>query len=214
MPLDPVTASMIINGVGAGLGALGQSSANKTNIKIAQENRDFQERMSSTAYQRATADKIKAGINPLFGIAGGGASTPSGSVAQVQSDMESLSRASQGQLSSAIEAKKAKTQQKSMENQNKLLQEQRKVAQSTAQKQKAETANLNAMRSGILSDAQYKKAYNDAAIPAFDYVMDKIKSVAPSLMFGVGGLGKKKTIIKNSTIKVGKKHRLIEWGEQ
>ena len=50
----------------------------------AQKDRDFQERMSSTAYQRAAKDMLAAGINPatLTGLSGGSAaSTPSGSTA-------------------------------------------------------------------------------------------------------------------------------------
>lgn len=57
--------------------------ANEFSAEEAQKNRDWQERMSSTAFQRAVEDMKRAGINPIL-AAGTQASTPTGGVATGQ----------------------------------------------------------------------------------------------------------------------------------
>lgn len=59
------------------------------NASEAQKVRDFEERMSNTAYQRAISDMKAAGINPILAVSNGGASTPSGSVAQASGSRSS-----------------------------------------------------------------------------------------------------------------------------
>ncbi|QCQ84838.1 DNA pilot protein [Blackfly microvirus SF02] len=98
--MDPLTIGLITGGFGL-LGNMFSSNTsaqntqaniamqqqtNQMNVQEAQKNRDFQQQMSSTAYQRSSADMQAAGLNPamMFG-SGSAASTPGGSVPTLQS---------------------------------------------------------------------------------------------------------------------------------
>lgn len=64
--------------LGGLLSYAGVRHANQTNQSIANRQMQFQENMSSTAYQRAMEDMRKAGLNPILAYQQGGASTPAG----------------------------------------------------------------------------------------------------------------------------------------
>lgn len=59
------------------------SVAMNYNSAEALANREWQEHMSNTAYQRAVEDMKKAGLNPILAFANGGASTPGGSAGTI-----------------------------------------------------------------------------------------------------------------------------------
>lgn len=75
--MDPLSLMLGLGGIGANL--FGQSRTNEMQAHMMQQQQSFQERMSSTAYQRASADMQAAGLNPMMMFSSGSAaSTPAG----------------------------------------------------------------------------------------------------------------------------------------
>lgn len=90
MSMSMATATALSGALSAGagaansaLGVIDNALNRKFNMQEAQKQRDFEERMSNTSFQRAMADAEAAGLNPYyaFGHGSSGASTPSGSSA-------------------------------------------------------------------------------------------------------------------------------------
>lgn len=86
--IDDVLVGAAISGLGSVATNMFNSDnvdkTNQANALQAQMNRDFQERMSNTAYQRGMSDMKAAGLNPILAYQKGGASSPSGSQATMQ----------------------------------------------------------------------------------------------------------------------------------
>ncbi len=132
----PGPAALVPLGVGA-LNVVGSIMGNRARAAEAQKNRRFQERMRNTEWQAGMEDMKRAGINPALAYSQGGASSPSGSLAQ-QSDVISPG------VSSAQEARR-------IEKELKLLDAQIYDVRASATQKGAQTALLG-FQQGIASE--------------------------------------------------------------
>jgi hypothetical protein len=132
--LSPYAGAAIPLAAGA-LDYLGASSANEQNRDIVQQQMQFQDRMSSTAYQRATQDMTKAGINPILAYSQGGASSPSGASMPMQNPMSHV-------VSSAIDAARTRLDLQNL--------------QATNDKIKSDTTLNHALAGAAMSDSILK----------------------------------------------------------
>lgn len=82
--MDPFVTPGLGTIIGAGISGLGSffggRSQQAASAKMAREQMDFQERMSSTAHQREVQDLRAAGLNPILSARLGGSSSPSGAM--------------------------------------------------------------------------------------------------------------------------------------
>lgn len=151
----------IISTVGS---LIGGERANSANREMAEKQMEFQERMSSTAYQRSMADMRKAGLNPILAYKQGGASSPAGASATMADTITPA-------INTGMKAALVREELEKVKNENKLLTEQ---TRNTA---------VNTLKQGYESDKEMFNSYSaksDADRKAWE--VEKLKNWGDSAL--------------------------------
>lgn len=150
-----------------------QRETNQMQIAENQKNRDFQQQMSNTAYQRASTDMVAAGLNPMmmFG-SGAAASSPSGGVPNLQAPKLDVGAQQQGiaQMGTAVEkavssAVQMKTLEKMADEMSNLEAENVRIKQLTEQ---AAAATATERERSKNVEADTKNKYQDLTAKKLD----------------------------------------------
>lgn len=192
---------------------------NALNQQMVQQQMDFQERMSNSAYQRQAADMEKAGINPIVAYGSGGASAPSGANATMQpgrQDMLSVkpedggAQVGEGLARAAGTALQVEQIKKEFEQKDsQILATNAAAAASTASAEssstnsavnKAKLAALTSQMPTIKAEAQARKARAemDSKAATYDGIIDRVGRAA-DLATSAFGWGKVLNGLKNAT---------------
>lgn len=124
--------------VGGILDFIGGERRNDAAEEAAQKQMEFQEYMSSSAYQRAVKDLEKAGLNPMLALMKGGASSPHGAMANVENTMGSAVNTA---MSSSVQSETVRN----LREQNELLKSQQKKTEAESRNIDMDTMVKNVM---------------------------------------------------------------------
>lgn len=158
----------------------GQESANQTNIGLSREQREFEERMSSTAIQRRVEDLKAAGLNPMLAYQDA-ASTPNYSPARVENVRAGRADAFGRAATSAMSAYMNRAQITQMQLQNAQIQAQTEKAAVETLEARARTSAITGKLPGeievLRSSAEYNVAQTEQARSALPKIRAEITGI-------------------------------------
>lgn len=152
------------------LGGIQSSKNTKRSQEMSREQMNFQERMSNTAYQRATKDMEKAGLNPALAYSQGPASAPSGAMGQV--DSSGVGAISQSANSAASKI----FQNKLLNSTVDLKKEQVNTAAATAKQIKSNTEKIKA-ETNLIKKTEPQKSLGSELIKKGSSVLKQIQEM-------------------------------------
>lgn len=183
----PIIGDLVGPLVGQGVDMLGQNYANSQTQSSTREQMAFQERMSSTAYQRAMDDMEKAGLNPILAYKQGGASSPAGSSMVFQNPVAGAGQNIDQFMNSSFQRAQAGQQI------SKMNMEIQKVSAEIGKLQE-DTAYINSMRNRINHEVQlikwqlkesplkYDQAVDDRIIKIIEHETNKVMAQFKNVM--------------------------------
>lgn len=149
--LLPFMASSAMGVASSAINYQGVRSQNEANRAMAREQMRFQERMSSSAYQRAVEDMRKAGLNPALAYSQGGASAPMGASAQMQSKTQAATSSALDSIRTSLEYRNTRAQIA--------------LAEASARKIQAEARIAEVQSTGILPWLKALSPYLERLLP-------------------------------------------------
>lgn len=154
--------------IGTVVDAFSSNSANKTNRRLAQQQMDFQERMSSSEIQRRVADLKAAGLNPML-AAHDGASSAQGAKA----DVEPITR---NTASTALAVQMQRKQLENMDEQTRLLRAQTGNTLEDTKLKSTTAVGVNATTTKTEHETMILAQEWKAALQRYDISLEDLKS--------------------------------------